>query len=164
MQHLRTVAFLLASIVAFSCGGGAAQSAPQQTYTMKVGNCCAADFFQTVMAMQFKTLVEKRSGGQVQVQLFNNGQLGTDQDVLKGLQLGTIDAYLSGASSAQSIVPSSGVLALPFLINSDQHLGKVMSGPVGSRLKAAYEANGIHVLSFPYEGVRDLANNGRPLT
>ena len=65
------------------------------TYTFKLGNSVAEDHPYTLGCLRFKELVEERTKGDIVINVFPNGQLGTgERDLIEGLQLGTVEMYL----------------------------------------------------------------------
>jgi tripartite ATP-independent transporter DctP family solute receptor len=60
-------------------------------------------------------------------------------------------------------VPEANVLALPFLFRSEEHLYKVLDGPIGAEVLASFEAYGFVGLAYYDSGARSIYNNVRPV-
>lgn len=92
-------------------------------------------------AMAFKEKLEELSGGQIAVEIYGNGQLGTLSDYAQGIQMGTIDVAPVSATVLANFAPSISVFDLPFLIETEQQAFKALDGEVGETLAAELEAN-----------------------
>ena len=70
------------------------------TYTFKLGNSVAEDHPYTLGCLRFKELVEERTKGDIVINVFPNGQLGTgERDLIEGLQLGTVPHLQTAAAN-----------------------------------------------------------------
>lgn len=144
-----------------ACGGAqtATTSGSTATGTMKIASASGPSYFQVVSAMQFKDRIEKDTNNRMQVTVYPAGQLAGEADAIKGMQLGTIDAYVGSTASATSVVPDLGVVDMPYLFDSAAHYFKVMTGSVGTKLSKALEAKSIHLIDWWAGGVRDVYHN-----
>jgi len=66
------------------------------------------------MASVFKSLVESSSNGEIEVQLFPNGQLGKDNEVIEQVSAGIVEATISSAGGIAQVYPLVGVFDIPF--------------------------------------------------
>lgn len=101
--------------------------------------------------------------GRFDLRIVGNAALGGEKEVAEGMRLGSIQASLSTISSLSAWVPDGQILDLPFLFKDRAHLKRVLDGPLGSELKAKYEAQGFVVLGFINYGARHLLAK-EPLT
>ena len=101
--------------------------------------------------------------GRFDLRVVGNAALGGEKEVAEGLRLGSIQASLSTVSSLSAWVPDGQLLDLPFLFRDRAHLKQVLAGPLGTELKAKYEAQGFVVLGFINYGARHLLAK-EPLT
>lgn len=84
-----------------------------------------------VMAQRFRELLEKRTAGAVEVQVFPNGTLGQERETVQQLQEGLIDLMVSGTAIWGSVAPRVQVLDFPFLWRDAEHVHRLLDGPVG---------------------------------
>ena len=63
----------------------------------------------------FKQRVEELSGGQIEVRLFPNSQLGSASELIAGCQSGNIEAAVVSAAPLAQHVPELNVLVMPFV-------------------------------------------------
>jgi C4-dicarboxylate-binding protein DctP len=103
-------------------------------YTLKVGHNQMEKTVRQQASLKFKALVEERSKGEIQVQVYPAQQLGNDLERLQALQMGTLEASISALPRMASALPSVQVFDLPFLFPSYEVLFKVADGKVGREL------------------------------
>ncbi len=118
----------------------------------------------TMGAEYFARLVEEGTNGDVIVRVYGGGQLGKgERELLEGLQLGTIDMAATSTGPISNFSEEMGVVDLPFLFTSNEHVDKVLDGPVGRTLLDGLEKANIKGLSFFENGFRNFTNSKRPL-
>jgi tripartite ATP-independent transporter DctP family solute receptor len=81
-------------------------------------------------------LVQQRTNGALRIQVFGDGQLGTEQESIEGVQLGTIDMFMGSAGSVGRFLPRLEAFAHPYIWRDNAHLLSVVRGPVGEELSA----------------------------
>jgi tripartite ATP-independent transporter DctP family solute receptor len=79
-------------------------------------------------------LVKQRTNGALTIQVFGDGQLGTEQESIEGVQLGTIDMFMGSAGSVGRFLPRLEAFAHPYVFRDNAHLLKVVRGPIGDEL------------------------------
>jgi tripartite ATP-independent transporter DctP family solute receptor len=118
---------------------------------------------QQNLATFFADEVAKRTGGEITVKIFAQGQLGNDQQMITGARSGVIDIVMSGLNNFTGMMPRLGGLELPFMFQSREHAYKVLDGEVGQKGLVEFEQFGLKGLSFPENGYRNVTNNTRPI-
>ena len=88
--------------------------AAQAETTLKFAHPVPETDLQQNLALEFKRIVEERTGGEVKVQIFPNGLLGNDQQMIDGTRSGIIDVTLVGLNNYTGLVPEAGAFELPF--------------------------------------------------
>ena len=79
-------------------------------------------------------LVAQRSNGTLTIKVFGDGQLGTEQESIEGVQLGTIDMFMGSAGSVGRFLPRLEAFAHPYVWRDNAHLLAVARGPIGDEL------------------------------
>ena len=123
-QVFAAIAF--ASVVIAPVHAQAPAAAPQ--FTMKVGMATMNDI-QHFWGTSFKEAIEVRSKGRIEVKVFPRGQLGTIASQIEGLQLGTIEAFVTPTDFFSGVDPRFGVFSIPLLFKDAQQAEKVMLDP-----------------------------------
>lgn len=84
---------------------------------------------------KFKEYVEEHSGGRIQVNIYPSSQLGTEVDMIQSiLTQGGCDITFTG-ESMQTYQPDLGIIGMPYLIKSDEHMEAVLTGEAGAELE-----------------------------
>lgn len=120
--------------------------------------------YPTVLAVKFiGEQIAAESGGKLGVKVFPNGALGTEKDTIEQLRIGGLDMMRINVAPLNNIVPETIVPALPFLFSSEEHMHKVLDGPVGEEILAAMEDQGMVGLAFYDSGARSLYTATKPV-
>lgn len=145
---------LAGSLLAASTGSA------QQPLVLRFGHNLAVGTPLDLGAKHFAKLVEERSGGKIVVRDYPGGQIGNEQQLLEGLQVGTVDMAAVVGSTYGNVLPEANVLGVLFLFRDIDHMQKAMGGPVGQELAAALQKKtGMHVMDMSwYLGTRQLTS------
>lgn len=150
---------------AAAAAGLAALGAPaiaQAKTTLKLGHLANEDNVWHKASVRFAEEVAKRTNGAVEVKVFPNEQLGKETDLIKGIQLGTVDFTITG-ESLQNWAPSAALLAVPYAIRDLAHMDAVAGGPIGAKIAASIEEKTqLKPLTYFARGPRELTSN-RPI-
>jgi tripartite ATP-independent transporter DctP family solute receptor len=107
--------------------------------------------------------VAGRSNGRIQIEQFPDAALGGEVEMLKGVQLGTIDlAFITGAA-LPNFLPEAGIFNIPFLFTSPAHAHAVLDGPVGESYLRLLSAKDVVPLAWGENGTRHLTNSKHPI-
>ena len=104
---------------------------------------------------------KKRTNGKYEIQVFPASSLGKESDINQGLQLGTVDIILTGASFASNAYPRIAVSYYPFTFRDADHVIKYAKSDVFKELTEGYKkaTNGNTVTALTYYGVRHSTSN-----
>jgi tripartite ATP-independent transporter DctP family solute receptor len=104
--------------------------------------------------------IKKRTNGRYEVQVFPASTLGKEADINQGLQLGTVDIVLTGASFAARSYPPLAISYFPFIFRDAEHQFKYAKSDVFKELAAGYDkASGNHITAMSYYGARHVTSN-----
>ena len=104
--------------------------------------------------------IKKRTAGRYEIQVFPASTLGKESDINQGLQLGTVDIIISGASFAARSFPRIGVAYYPYTFRDSDHLLKYAKSDVFKELSDGYKAKtGIQTVAVTYYGARHSTSN-----
>ena len=110
---------------------------------------------------RFADNVKKKTNGAVEVQVYGTGELGSQLNILTGLQTGIIDLCAHTSGYIDTLIPQFQVMDLPFLFPDLASAEKVLDGPVGKQLADLMPPKGIYGLSYGYWGWRVTSTIGR---
>lgn len=104
---------------------------------------------------------KKRTNGKYEIQVFPASSLGKESDINQGLQLGTVDIILTGASFAARSFPRLAVNYYPFTFRDADHVMKYARSDVFRELAEGYKkaTNGNTITALTYYGVRHSTSN-----
>lgn len=112
---------------------------------------------------RFKEEVDKRTGGRIQVAIFNNNTLGSNREVLELARRGSVDMVLTGVSHATRNVPQLNALIFPYLFKDRATMFAVLDGPVGAKLDQIMLAQNLSATAWWDNGFRHVSNSRRPI-
>lgn len=111
---------------------------------------------------KFKPRVEELTNGRVEVQVFDNSQLGGERDLMEQLQGGLLQmTYISPVFA--TVDPAINVMDLPFLFKDESHVDKVIDGQIGKDLLADLPSKGMIPLGYFENGFRVITNSKHPI-
>ena len=138
-------------------------AAAQDVMKLKLGHVAPTDEPYHQAAEKFAELVNKNTGGAVQIQIFPNSLLGGQRELLEGLQLGSVDITLTTAAVLSSFLPKTQVIELPFMFRDREHVYKVVDGPLAKEIYDGDEKKKMKVIDTWENGFRNITNNVRPI-
>ncbi len=157
-RRFGTVALSAAAAVAYGRPGHA-----QSPLVIKFSHVVTAEAPKGKGSLKFKELAEQYTAGKVKVEVYHNSTLYKDKEEIEALQLGAVQML---APSTAKFTPMGAkdfeALDLPYLFASDEQFIRVVNGPVGQKLLASLQANGVTGLAYWDHGFNMLTSN-RPL-
>lgn len=114
-------------------------------------------------AKMFADAVEKRTNGQIKIQIFPNNTLGAPPEQAEQIKLGVTDMGLPTQGQFDKWIKAFGVVMLPFAYDDWDHVHRVLDGPCFAWFKQMGEREGFILLSNWEYGFRNLTNNKRPI-
>jgi len=139
--------------------------------TMRLGHLNPAGAFEShsgAMTTIFKSLVESASGGEIEVKLFPNGQLGKDNEVIQQVRDGIVESTISSAGGIAQHYPLVGVFDIPFAFPNIAVANRVIDqrSEFGKKFSSDLEGKtGLKVLGLiDSGGFFAFSNSKRPIT
>jgi tripartite ATP-independent transporter DctP family solute receptor len=158
---LRSV--VIAALLALASVAAAPRDGVAEAGELRAADTQAFDYPTVQALLRMGAIVEARTNGRYTIKVFHSRQLGEEKETIEQTRVGAIDINRSSVGPFQSFVPAAGVLALPFLFRSPDHLHKVIDGPIGKEILAAFEPYGFMGLAYYDAGARSLYNSVRPI-
>ena len=157
------IRLLFAAIAALVACASISSSHAEEVHVIRLGYILAPHSQLGAGADVFAAEVAKRTQGRYRVDQYPDAALGGEVEMMKGVQLGTVDmAFVTGAPMP-NFVPEIGVFGIPFLIRDAQHAYSVLDGPLGQELLKKFDAQSIVALAWGENGMRHLTNSVRPI-
>lgn len=138
-----------------ACGDSGGGDGDGDTITLRFGHWLTTDTPQGAQFEEFAELVNERSEGRLEVEVFPNSQLGNQRDLLEGVAAGTIEMTKADDAYMSSYVPEYNLLSLPFLFEDYEHLGKVLDSDLVRGWDEMFlEKTGMRTLGWSFGGFR----------
>ena len=156
---MKLQSFFAAAAVAVGLAAGSAAQAQQEITFGHVGE--PGSLFD-LSAQEFARRANEKLGDQAQVVVYGSSQLGTDQNMLQRLRLGTMDLSLP-STVMSSTVPIFGLFEMPYLVQDREHMARIAEEIVMPEMAPAAEEAGFKILGVWENGFRHITNNVRPI-
>ncbi|MEI8393754.1 MAG: TRAP transporter substrate-binding protein DctP [Rhodospirillaceae bacterium] len=148
---------LLSVILCTYCYGATAET------MLKMGFTLAASSHYGVAATAFAEEIARKTAGRYAVQLYPDGTLAQERELLEGAQDGEIDLMIVSTGPVDIFVPETLITDIPFLFHDYNHARAVLDGPIGQELLALFPKHDLIALAWGENGFRHLTNNVRPV-
>lgn len=174
MKKFLALALALAMMTALSAGCGrsfgdatanagndASTSATFEAQTWKFACSAAASSTWMEAAEKFGDLIGEATNGAVTVEYYPSDELtsGSASDGINALIDGTTTVSMHSALAYCAVDPRFGVVALPFLFDSQEDADAKLGGAGGSALKSILEDQGLHCMAIGDSGFRCPTNS-----
>ncbi len=131
--------------------------------TLKLAHAAPESDLQQDLSLFFKKEVEARTNGEVKVNIYPQGQLGNDKQMIDGTRAGIVDLSMVGLNNYSGLLPESAAFTLPFMFPNRETAYKVLDGEPGKEVLANFEKHGLKGLGYPENGYRNMTNNRKPI-
>jgi len=129
-----------------------------KTTTIKLAHVVSQDSTNHKAYVKFKELVEERSDGRIAVEIYPDGQLGGERELVENVQAGNIQIAAPAVGVLANFSSSLNVFDFPFIFKDTESAYEVLDGDVGQELLAGLEESGILGLSYSENGWRHITN------
>jgi len=162
MKLLRSALLAAAVLLPLAAGPAAAQKVLKLSH---LNPADPTDNASAAMSAVFKNLVESGTNGSIKVELFPDGRLGKDPEVLQQVKAGVVQSMISTVGGMASVYPMIGILDMPFAFPNISTTYDVFDGPFGQKLAGDIEKKtGLKVLGFSDSGgFFAFTNSKRPV-
>ena len=103
------------------------------------------------------------SGGELQIDIYPSGQLGSEQQCVELLQIGSLAITKVSAAVMESFTEDFKAVGLPYVFRSKEHSFKVLDGEIGKELLRSTEPFWIRGLCFYDAGSRSFYTIDTPI-
>ncbi|MEM9104194.1 MAG: TRAP transporter substrate-binding protein [Pseudomonadota bacterium] len=105
---------------------------------------------------RFSELVEEKTGGEIKVEVFHGGVLGTQPDAIEQVRIGAIEIGNFNLGPIGPMVKEANLVSLPFIFKSVPHMFRVLDGEAGDIMGAAMAEAGLTPLAWIDAGARSF--------
>lgn len=148
-------------VIAFVAGVSAALAAPIE---INFGHCVEpTDNYGHSTAVKFQELVKKYSKGKAIVNIYPAGQLGTEQDLVRSVQMGTVQVTYPAINNFSVFAPALGYYLFPYMFDNVKEFRDLTDVMWEQNNKWAIEQAGCRILTMAEIGFRQVSNSKRPV-
>lgn len=130
---------------------------------IKLAHVTREDTAYAIGVEKFAELVEEKTDGEVVVEIYPNGSLGSNPELLEQLQHGTIGAMIPSVAILSGFTNKTLLLDLPYLFKSEEAAEEILDGPIGDEILQSVEKDGIIGLAWFNQGWRHLFTTDTPV-
>lgn len=130
--------------------------------TLRLAHASSSESLINQAMQRFADQVSKDTGGDLNVQIYPDGQLGDEAPIVDAVGAGAIDIGLGG--SADGIDPRLNALSLPFLFKDAAAVHAYLDSAAGKTFLSMGQDRGFIMLGALDSGFRQFANSKHPIT
>ncbi|MBP2079902.1 DctP family TRAP transporter solute-binding subunit [Oceanobacillus polygoni] len=161
---------VILALVLIGCDDSESESVEAQTSvdgyeetTIRLAYNLPPDHHISLGVEEFAKNIIEKSDGQVNVQVYPNGQLLTDKDMNQSVLTGGIEMGVNSSTMWAATVPAMGIFDVPYIFDNYEEAGEALNGEFGDKLRSEMEERGARVLMFADYGYAQFANNVKPV-
>ncbi|GAX89821.1 TRAP transporter substrate-binding protein [Effusibacillus lacus] len=143
----------------------AAPTEEKKQIVLKLGHGTATNSLYHAGSVKFKELVEAKTNGQIKVEVYSDGTIGHDKELIDFMKTGgAVQMGMLGVEPLTTIEPKLKVVNLPYLFTDRETAYKVLDGELGAEMVASLpKKQGLRVLAYFENGFRHLTNSKREI-
>jgi TRAP-type C4-dicarboxylate transport system substrate-binding protein len=146
----KVLVLVLASLLIFSFAVSA------QEMTLRLADNQPEGYPTVVGAKEFARLVEERTDGRIEIEVYPGGVLGDESSTIEQVQFGAIDFVRTSITPMANFEPAMNVLSLPYLYPSEEYMFQVLFSEVGEGVLDGLKEAGIVGLTWYDSGARSF--------
>ncbi len=165
-----SVACALLSLSMVACGGESAttdsngtESNEEKAVTLKLGHNLAEDHAAHIALSSFADNVYEKSEGSVKIQIFPNGTLGSESDMISQIQTGALDMAKVSAATLGNFSSLYNAYSVPYVFDDVEHYYKVMDGDITQEIFDSTADDGFVGLTWLDSGSRSFYTVDQPI-
>lgn len=155
MKFASMIASAATALVAFGAPAWAAD------VTLRVGTVYQTSHTISKGSAEFERLVEEKSNGEIDVQVFYAEELGSEREMAEMTRAGGLEMVLSGLPGTGAFVPQIEVMEAFYTYEDVEELARVVD-EISDELNGFMEPQGFHLVGVMYQGPRNLLSK-RPV-
>lgn len=123
---------------------------------LKLGHSLDVNHPVHLAMVRMQELLAEKSGGTVRLEIFPNGQLGSETESLEQVQNGALAMTKTSTAPLESFIPEMAIFGVPYAFRDDEHYWSVLNGAIGHELLRSGESIGLHGLCYYDAGARSF--------
>ena len=138
--------------------------AQQAEFTLKYGNNTLATHPTNIRAKEAADAIKRETKGRVDFQVFPNGQMGGDSEMLSQVRSGALDFTTQGGTVLSPLVPVAAINGIGFAFKDYNQVWAAMDGDLGTHIRAALAKAGLVAMDKCWDnGFRHITSSDKPI-
>lgn len=159
MRKRWAVLILFFTLIVSGCGQNETTAEENGVTTWKMTHISDTNHLWHRTSVEFADLVEEKTDGKVQIEIFPNSQLGSEVDNINSIRYGATDLTITG-ESLEVWTPNAVMLAVPYAFDDQDHMRRVVEGPLGEQIEKEIDEDvGLTPLFYMEREPRNLTSN-----
>lgn len=152
----RVIVPILAAVSLMMLAAGCGQNGTEdgEELVLKAGFSTGASDPRVVATELFKEEVEKATDGRIRVEIYPDGELGSDSELISGVINSEVDITASSAGNFASYAVNTGISAFPFLFDDFEEAWEFVDGDIEVKAEEELADYNIKVLGHYDNGFR----------
>ncbi|MDG0823208.1 MAG: DctP family TRAP transporter solute-binding subunit [Staphylococcus equorum] len=153
---------LLIVLILSGCQSGEDKTKDEEVKTIRLAHTGSDTHQYNVASQKFKELVEKKSQGELKVNVYGDGSLGNEDELVDQTMTGSIQMTTVAAdSSLSNTIPEMNLFGIPYLFENKQDVYSKLDGKPGKDLLKLAQSKDMKGLGYWEVGFRHFTNNKR---
>ncbi|MCR8643541.1 DctP family TRAP transporter solute-binding subunit [Paenibacillus sp. N1-5-1-14] len=131
--------------------------------TIKFSHVVAENTPKGLAASYFSKLVTEMSNDRIEIQVYPNGMLYTENTEVAALRRGDIQMMAPSFSTMSAINKSWLAMDLPFAFDNQDEVEQALNGELGKKLFQTLDPYGLKGVAFWFNGFKQLTSSTNPL-
>lgn len=132
MKKLFAILLVVCFAFAVFAQGGAENrsgSADLPKVTWKISHTQAANHYMNIALENMAKVVSEKTDGKFTIEVYHSGTLGSEQEVIENMQLGTIAGNIGAANLIANFVPCFNIFSVPAVFKDIDQFQRVINDP-----------------------------------
>ena len=140
--------------------GAGTQKAEVQTYAWPLGTSSPEDTVTQQFGEKFIEEVTEKSDGRMKIQIYPNGVIGSDRELLESCADGDIPFVVQNTAPQVSFIPEIAVFDAPCAFETMEEVREAVDDEVfAEKLQKVYQSGGYYLLGMADQGFRVMTTN-----
>ncbi len=152
--------------LAAACLAAPAAGIAQQKQVWKASDVHPLGYPTVEAIVRMGRKLEAQTDGRISIQMYPQMQLGGEKEMIEQAQVGALQIARISVGALGPVIDELNVFNMPFIFRDEQHMRKVIDGPIGAELLEKISANPatrLIALGWMDAGTRNVYSN-KPVT
>ncbi|WP_371194733.1 TRAP transporter substrate-binding protein [Glaciecola sp. SC05] len=132
--------------------------------TLRLGHAVDLEHAVHKSLVYFQQQLNEMSDGQIELEIYASGQLGTERDLIELLQIGSLAMAKVSVGPLEAFVPEMKVFSLPYVFDDEAHFWNTINSDLGNELLLSPLAVDLRGLAFFDAGSRSFYTCPKPIS